>query len=416
MGRILAGMGSGVIVGLGLHALLGGPVGDWTRRHIVDGAFDVAGRLFLNAIQMLVVPLVTVSLISGVAGLGGPKRLGRIGSRVVALYLATTAAAISLALGLALLLRPGADGEPLATGEWTAPPPPPLTEVFAGLIPRNPIEAMAAGNMLQVIVVAMLAGAALAAVGPRAAAVRVWLEQVNEILLAMVSMVMRAAPLGVFALLARVFAVQGAGIAGRLLLYMATVVAALLVHLVIVHGGLIGLGARLSPIAFLRAFHPAMAVAFSTSSSNATLPVTLDVVERRMGVSGPLAAFALPLGATINMDGTAIMQGVATAFIAQVCGVNLGLRDALIVVLMATLASIGTAGVPGVGMVTLAMVLRQVGLPPEGIGLVLGVDRLLDMARTTVNVTGDAVVTLVVARQEGEIDLDRFHGRTGPGT
>jgi Na+/H+-dicarboxylate symporter len=383
----------------------------WIDTWLVSGGvLDIVGRLFFGAIQMLVVPLVLVSLICGVAGVGDLRRFGRIGGRVFGLYVATTAAAITLALGLALLVRPGA-GAAAAGAVWQAPPAPPLADVIVDLVPRNPFAAMASGNMLQVIVFALLAGAALAVTGSRAAGLRTLLEQTNEVLLAMVNLVMRAAPVGVFALIARVLAGQGIDVAGRLLLYMATVLGALALHVLIVYVGLLrGLG-RLSPAQFFRKLEPVLAVAFSTSSSNATLPVTLATVEHRMGVSRSVASFALPLGATINMDGTAIMQGVATAFIAQVYGVHLGVQQLVLVVLMATLASIGTAGVPGVGLVTLAMVLRQAGLPAEGIGLILGVDRILDMARTVVNVTGDAVVTVVVARAEGELDLERFNDR-----
>lgn len=411
--RILLGLVAGAGVGLVLNALrrAGPGAAAWIDTWLVSGGvLDIVGRLFFGAIQMLVVPLVLVSLICGVAGVGDLRRFGRIGGRVFGLYVATTAAAITLALGLALLVRPGA-GAAAAGAVWQAPPAPPLADVIVDLVPRNPFAAMASGNMLQVIVFALLAGAALAVTGSRAAGLRTLLEQTNEVLLAMVNLVMRAAPVGVFALIARVLAGQGIDVAGRLLLYMATVLGALALHVLIVYVGLLrGLG-RLSPAQFFRKLEPVLAVAFSTSSSNATLPVTLATVEHRMGVSRSVASFALPLGATINMDGTAIMQGVATAFIAQVYGVHLGVQQLVLVVLMATLASIGTAGVPGVGLVTLAMVLRQAGLPAEGIGLILGVDRILDMARTVVNVTGDAVVTVVVARAEGELDLERFNDR-----
>ena len=411
--RILAGLGAGAAAGLLLNAArrTGPGAAGWIDTWLVaGGALDIVGRLFFSAIQMLVVPLVLVSLVCGVAGVGDLRRFGRIGGKVLGLYIATTAAAISLAIGLALVIRPGAGANGGAGAvAWQAPPAPPLADTLAELVPKNPVAAMAAGNMLQVIVFALLAGAALAAAGSRAAGLRTLLEQANAVMLEMVNLVMLTAPVGVFALIARVLAVQGVDVAGRLALYMVTVLGALVLHVLVVYIGLLrGIG-RLSPARFFRKLEPVMAVAFSTSSSNATLPVTLETVEHRMGVRGSIASFSLPLGATINMDGTAIMQGVATVFIAQVYGVPLGLKDVVLVVLMATLASIGTAGVPGVGLVTLAMVLRQVGLPVEGIGLILGVDRLLDMTRTVVNVMGDAVVTAVVARGEGEMDLGRFN-------
>ncbi len=410
--RVLAGLGAGAAFGLVLNVLrrTGPGAAAWIDRWLVSGgALDIAGRLFFSAIQMLVVPLVLVSLVCGVAGVGDLRRFGRIGGKVLGLYLVTTAVAITLALGLALVVRPGACvAGGAAAAAWEAPPAPPLADVIVELVPKNPFAAMASGNMLQVIVFALLAGAALALAGARAAGLRALLDQANEVLLGMVGLIMRVAPVGVFALIAKVLAVQGIDVAGRLLLYMATVLGALALHVLVVYVGLLRGVGRLSPARFFRKMEPVLAVAFSTSSSNATLPVTLETVEHRMGVSGSIASFSLPLGATINMDGTAIMQGVATAFLSQVYGVHLGVQDLVLVVLMATLASIGTAGVPGVGMVTLAMVLRQVGLPVEGIGLILGVDRLLDMARTVVNVTGDAVVTVVVAHGEGEMDLHRF--------
>lgn len=414
--RVLAGMGLGAGAGLLLHAIrIRWPaVSPILDRHVVDGLFNVAGRLFVAAIQLLVVPFVLVSLSTGVAASGTVRRLGRIGARVFSLYIGTTVLAISFALGLAYAFGPGRGATPLElSGSLRDVAATPAGwEMVAELVPTNPIRAMADGRMLQVIVFALLIGATLVHMGARGARLRERLEDWNELLLAMVSLVMRAAPYGVFALIARSLATQGVAIAERLLAYMGTVLAALAIHVVVVYGMLIRGVARLPFGLFLRQFREVLLVAFGTSSSNATLPVTLDVLQSRVGVSRSVAAFAVPLGATINMDGTAIMQGVATVFVAQVYDIPFGWDAMLQVVAVATLASIGTAGVPGVGLVMLAMVFRQVGLPIEGIGLVLGVDRLLDMARTAVNVLGDGVVAVVVARAEGEFDEAVLRGES----
>ncbi|MCX7818252.1 MAG: dicarboxylate/amino acid:cation symporter [Kiritimatiellae bacterium] len=417
--RILMGMAWGAATGLLLHAVRARwpAIAPAMDRHVIGGMFDAVGRLFLSAIQLLVVPLALVSLSVGMAGAGSVRRLGRIGARVMGLYVGTTAVAVSLALLLAHVVGPGRGASrPAAVTAGQPGSAPSAWEMLGGLVPPNPVRAMAEGNMLQVIVLALLVGAALVQMGTRSGRLRERLEDWNDLLLAMVGLVMRAAPVGVFALIARVLAAQGPAVAGRLLAYMGTLLAALALHVAIVYGTLIRGLAKLPFGLFLRRFREALLVAFSTSSSNATLPVTLDVLQNRVGVSRSIAAFAVPLGATINMDGTAIMQGVATVFIAQVYGVPLGWNAAVQIVAVATLASIGTAGVPGVGLVMLAMVLRQVGLPLEGIGLVLGVDRLLDMARTAVNVLGDGVVATVVARLENELDESVLRGgaRTEP--
>ncbi len=406
--RILAGMGLGAVTGLLLHAARTGwpAIAPGLERHVIGGLLDAAGRLFLAGIQLMVVPLALVSLAVGVAGAGTVRRLGRMGGRVFGLYIGTTILAVSLALALAHVFGPGR-GAALADASGAprdVTSPPSGWEVVAELVPSNPIRAMAEGRMLQVIMLALLVGLALVHMGSRGGRLRERLEDWNDLLLAMVGLVMRAAPVGVFALIARTLAMQGFAAAGPLLAYMGTLLAALFLHVVLVYGSLIRGVARLPFGLFLLRFREALLVAFGTSSSNATLPVTLDVLQSRIGVSRSVAAFAVPLGATINMDGTAIMQGVATVFVAQVYGMPLGWEAALQVVAIATLASIGTAGVPGVGLVMLAMVFRQVGLPLEGIALVLGVDRLLDMARTVVNVLGDGVVATVVARLEGELD------------
>jgi len=409
----------GAAAGLVLHAVRttwpeAAPIVD---RHIVDGVLDVIGRLFLASIQLLVVPLALVSLAVGVAGAGTVRRLGRMGGRVFGFYIGTTVVAVSIALALANIVGPGRGAH--LTNASAVPcevaATPKGWDLIATLVPSNPFRAMVEGQMLQVIVLALLVGSALVQMGERASRLRARLEDWNDLLLGMVGLVMRAAPIGVCALIARTLAVQGVAVAGPLLAYLGTMFAVLVLHVGVVYGALVYAIARVPFGLFLSRFREVLLVAFGTASSNATLPVALEVLQSRVGVSRSVAAFALPLGATIHMDGTAIMQGVATMFVAQVYGISLDWIRALQVVAIATLASVGTAGVPGVGLVMLTMVFRQVGLPLEGIGLVLGVDRLVDMARTAVNVLGDGVVALVVARLEGELDEAALRGEVSGG-
>ena len=361
--------------------------------------------MFVSALKMMVVPLVFVSLVGGVTALGDLRALGRVGGKAVVLYLGTTAVAVSIALSLAVLAAPGEGfqgAEPMAQVELKDPPA--LEQVLIDLVPSNPVAAMANGSMLQVIVFALLFGVAVAAAGERGRHVLNFFNDLNAVIMRMVDLVMKLAPIGVFALIAKTFATQGADVLAPLFGYFLVVVGALLVHTLGTFSALLYLLGRLDPVTFYAKLRSVLAFAFSTASSNATIPVTLKTTEERLGVSNSVAAFTVPLGATINMDGTAIMQGVATVFIAEVYGVDLSLADYLAVVLTATLASVGTAGVPGVGLIMLAMVLGQVGLPVEGIALIIGVDRLLDMLRTATNVTGDCMVSCLVAKSEGALD------------
>jgi DAACS family dicarboxylate/amino acid:cation (Na+ or H+) symporter len=289
--------------------------------------------------------------------------------------------------------------------------PPALEQVLIDLVPSNPVAAMANGSMLQVIVFALLFGVAVAAAGERGRHVLNFFNDLNAVIMRMVDLVMKLAPIGVFALIAKTFATQGADVLAPLLGYFLVVVGALLVHTLGTFSAVLYLLGRLDPMIFYAKLRSVLAFAFSTASSNATIPVTLKTTEERLGVSNSVAAFTVPLGATINMDGTAIMQGVATVFIAEVYGVDLSLADYLTVILTATLASVGTAGVPGVGLIMLAMVLGQVGLPVEGIALIIGVDRLLDMLRTATNVTGDCMVTCLVAKSEGALDETVYYDK-----
>ena len=408
--QILIAMVAGAVLGILIH-LTAFDVA-FVQGVIVDGLFKVVGTIFVSALKMMVVPLVFVSLISGVTALGDLRALGRIGGKAIGLYLITTVIAISIALTLAVLVAPG-EGfdrtQPLT--EFKPEQAPPLEQVLIDLVPSNPVAAMASGSMLQIIVFALLFGIAIALAGEQGRHVLNFFNDLNVVIMRMVELVMKLAPFGVFALIARTFSTQGLDIIIPLFGYFMVVVGALLVHTFGIYPVLLGVLGRLAPLMFFRKLRPVLAFAFSTASSNATIPVTLRTVEERLGASNAIAAFTVPLGATINMDGTAIMQGVATIFIAEVYGVDLGLADYLTVILTATLASIGTAGVPGVGLIMLAMVLGQVGLPVEGIALIIGVDRLLDMLRTATNVTGDVVVTCLIAKSERVLDEGVYYDR-----
>lgn len=411
--NILIGMSLGIVIGSILHAV-GLASDNPIMVYLVSGLFDIGGKVFVISLKLLVVPLVFVSLACGASNLGDGATMGRIGGKTVALYLLTTAIAITLALTVARIVDPGTGIDLARQTAFTAPEAPSLKQVIIDIFPSNPFDAMAKGNMLQVIVFSILVGVAIAHCGEPGVRVKAMLEDWNAIVMRMVMMLMSVAPIGVFCLLVSLFADMGFTAIKDLLAYFLTVAGVLLLHFTLTYGVLIMFVARLSPIQFLKRIAPVMAYAFSTSSSNATLPMTLETVEHRLGVKNEVASFTVPLGATINMDGTAIMQGVATVFIAQAFNVDIGLTGYLMVILTATLASIGTAGVPGVGLIMLAMVLQQVGLPVEGIGLIIGVDRLLDMMRTAVNVTGDATVSTIVAKSEGKFDEEIFNSEDTP--
>lgn len=411
--RILTGMGLGLLLGLLINWLNQAsfmPVSlmEWLQWALIDGVLDVIGKIFIASLKLLVVPLVFVSLVCGCSSLGGNSRMGGMAVRTLALYMLTTAAAITLALLTANLLNPGIGMDMVSTAVFDPGARPSLKDVIINIFPTNPIQAMAEGNMLQIIVFSILMGVAISRCGETGKKVQQLFEQFNEVIMKMVVILMHLAPYGVFCMLTKLFASVGYSAIADLALYFFTVVLVLILHALGFYSLLLSLLTRLSPLAFFSNIRPAMLFAFSTSSSNATLPVTLNVAEKRLGVDNSVASFTLPLGATINMDGTAIMQGVATVFIAQAFNIDIGLTGYLLVILTATLASVGTAGVPGVGMITLAMVLQQVGLPVEGIALIIGVDRLLDMMRTAVNVAGDSMVSTVIANHEKLLDRKLF--------
>ena len=407
--KVLLGMLLGIVIGLFFNLSGLNAAGSFINEYIVNGLFHVVGKMFVNALKMLVVPLVFFSLICGVCGIGNIKLLGRVGGKAFVLYLMTTAVAIATAIIIAVSFGIGKGMNQATDATFAGKESPPLTEVFINIIPSNPVKSMAEGDMLPLIFFSILLGISMLMVGKKARSFVEGAEIANEIMMKMVSIVMAVAPYAVFALIAKAISELGIDLLASLAGYVGVLVAALLFHLFITLMFVLKIFSGLSPMMFLKKIRNVQVFAFSTASSNATIPVSMRTVTERLGVNNSVASFTVPFGATINMDGTAIMQGVATVFIANVYNVELGFAGYITVILMSVLASIGTAGVPGVGLIMLSMVFHQVGLPVEGIGLILGVDRLMDMIRTAVNVSGDAVVSSIVAKSEGKLNVSVYN-------
>lgn len=407
--RIFISLILGALVGVIMHYFV--PSGYIKDTVLVNGIFYVVGNGFLRLMQMLVVPLVFCSLVCGSAAIGDTKTLGKVGVKTLAFYLLTTALAVTVALSLANIINPGIGlkmEDIMAADNAAVTTEVSFADTLLNIIPKNPIQGLAEGNMLQIILFALIIGIILAKLGEKTAVVANFFSQFNEIMMEMTMMVMSLAPFGVFCLIAKTFSGIGFDAFIPLLKYMCGVLLALAVQCFVVYMIMLKLFTGLSPIRFIKKFFPVMAFAFSTATSNATIPLSIDTLAEKMGVSRRISSFTIPLGATINMDGTAIMQGVAVVFASQAFGIPLGIREYIMVIATATLASIGTAGVPSVGLITLSMVFNSVGLPIEGITLIMGIDRILDMARTAVNITGDAVCTTVVASQNKELDRNVF--------
>jgi len=408
--KILIGLILGVIIGIIANQLGVAP--------FFSTYIKPFGSAFIRLISMVVVPLVFASLLVGTASLNDIRKLGRIGGKTIGYYLCTTAIAIVIGLVLANIVKPGSGltketqdqllanySEEAQTKIDTALRKPGIAETFIDIIPGNPIRSLADGNMLQIIFFALVLGIAITLVPQeKGAPVIKFFDGVNEAMIKLVYIIMEFAPYGVFALIVSIIGEFGLGILGPLFKYSILVIIGLFLHIAITYTLALRLltKGKVSIAKFYRGIRPAQLIAFSSSSSSATLPVTMECVEQNIGISKEISSFVLPLGATINMDGTALYQGVAAVFIAQVFGMDLTVGQQLTIVLMATLASIGAAGVPGVGMITLTMVLKQIGIPLEGIALILGVDRILDMCRTIVNITGDATCATVVGFSEGQ--------------
>ena len=412
------GLSTQIFIALLIGALFGVVIHYWIPSSyikdtvIVEGVLYVVGQGFIRLMQMLVVPLVFCSLICGSMAIGDTKTLGKVGVKTIGFYLVTTALAVCVALGSALLINPGRGldmdavqkGTVSSTTEATS-----LVDTLLNIIPKNPIQSMANGDMLPIIVFALFVGIMLAKLGTRGSVVANFFSQFNDVMMEMTMAIMKVAPIGVFCLIARTFATVGFSAFAPMLQYMGNVTLALAIQCLVVYQILLFVFTRLNPFKFIKKFLPVMGFAFSTATSNATIPMSIDTLSKKMGVSKQISSFTIPLGATINMDGTSIMQGVAVVFIAQAYGIPLTMGNLATVVVTATLASIGTAGVPSVGLVTLAMVLNSVGLPTEGIALIMGIDRILDMIRTAVNITGDAVCTTIVCHQEGSLNREVFN-------
>ncbi len=405
--KILIGMLSGLIFG-SIISLLGLESNPFIKVYLVDGFLNIGGQIFISLLKLMVVPLVFFSLTSGVSSLDKDLSLGRIAGKTLGLYLITTAIAISIGLSIAFFLNPGNNLDLQTSTSLAIPESPNIKDIILNIIPSNPVQAMADGNMLQIIVFSILVGIAIRGLGDSVIIIKDVISNITDIVLKLVMYIINIAPYGVFCLMSVLFAEKGLTVLGDLSFYFFIVVSALLIHGFLTYSALLILFVKINPFSFFDKIKSLMLFAFSTSSSNATIPVTLKTVIDNIGVNRKVASFTVPLGATINMDGTAIMQGVATVFIANAYSIDLLLTDYLMVILTATLASIGTAGVPGVGLIMLAMVLNQVGLPVEGIGLIIGVDRLLDMLRTVVNVTGDSAVSTIVANSENQLERTKL--------
>ena len=386
------------------------PNGYFRDTVLVGGIFYVIGQGFIRLMQMLVVPLVFCSLVCGSMSIGDTKTLGKVGIKTVIFYLFTTAMAICIALGVASLINPGIgiSLESVKAADVTVAEPTSFADTLLNIIPKNPIGSMANGDMLPIIVFALFVGILLAKMGSKASTVSNFFSQFNDLMMEMTMAVMTIAPIGVFCLIAKTFSEIGFSAFLPMLKYMGAVILALAIQCFGSYQALLFVFTRLNPIRFIKKFVPVMMFAFTTATSNATIPMSIDTLNKKMGVSKKISSFTIPLGATVNMDGTSIMQGVAVIFIAQAYGIALTPSDMLTVIATATIASIGTAGVPSVGLVTLSMVLTSVGLPTEGIALIMGIDRILDMMRTAVNITGDAICTTIVAHQNKMLDRSVF--------
>ena len=371
--------------------------------------FSALGTIFISSLKLMVVPLVVFSLVTGVAQITDSSKLGSISIKAIFLYLATTSIAISLALFFSNFFNIGSGAGLISEAKFVTPTPPSLKEVFVNIFPTNPIAAMANGEMLQIIVFSLLVGLGVKSLSSSENLINFFVSG-NNLMLKIVELIIWFAPIGIFCLLTDIFSQIGFSIIYDLAGYFFLLIAVLMFHGIFVYSFFLYFFTGLNPIVFYSKLKEVILFAFSTSSSSATMPLTLKTAKDKLGVDQSVASFTIPLGATINMDGTAIMQGVATVFIAQVYGIDLTMTDFLTVILTATLASIGTAGVPGVGLIMLAMVLQQVGLPVEGIALIIGVDRLLDMVRTSVNVCGDSMIACLISSSENNLSQEIFYG------
>ncbi|MDX1367493.1 MAG: dicarboxylate/amino acid:cation symporter [Pseudomonas sp.] len=392
-----------IFIALALGLLLGVTLNQ-TGNSEYAASLKPIGDLFLNGIKMLIVPLIFISLVSGVTSLRDMSTIGRLSFKTLLLYLGTTAVAITIGLALAAIFQPGVGIDLGSAKAVTAAESPNLVATLVGLVPANPVAAFAQGNVLQIIVFAILFGLAITLAGDSAKPVKVFMDSLAEVFYKFTGIIISFAPYGVFALITWVAGTYGLELLAPLAKVIGVVYLGCLIHAAVVYSGLITFVARLNPVRYVQGVIEPAIVAFSSTSSAGTLPITMMSAERNLGVSRGVSSFVLPLGTTINMDGTALYQGVCALFVAQAYGIDLSFAQYATIVLTATLASIGTAGVPGAGLIMLSLVLTSVGLPLEGVAIIAGIDRVLDMARTSLNVVGDCAVAVLVAKSEGQLD------------
>lgn len=393
--KIFIGLLAGIAAGL---ALAGSP-------ELVNAYIAPIGTLFLNLIKMIIVPMVFASLVVGAASTEDVRKLGRIGGKTIAFYLVTTAIAVIIGLVLANVMQPGAGFTIPTDVVVEASDIPPLAQTILNIIPANPLNALVTGNMLQIITFALFLGVGVTMVGEKGQPFLIFFDSLAEIMYKITALIMNLAPYGIFGLITPVVAANGPSVLFPLLKVILAVYIGVILHALIVYSSIVKIFGKMNPMKFFKGIAPAATVAFSTASSAGTLPVTIKSARDNLGVPNDIASFVLPLGATINMDGTALYQGICALFVAQVYGLNLSLAQQATIVLTATLASIGTAGVPSAGFLMLTMVLTSVGLPLEGSALIAGIDRILDMARTTINIVGDAAVAVAVSATEEELNI-----------
>ena len=359
------------------------------------------GTIFINLIKMVIVPIVFTSLVVGMTSLGDLKKLGRIGIKTIFIYLFTTAIAIIIGFAVAGIIHPGIGLEMTAGDAVKVKEAPSIMQVFVAMVPTNPVASMAKADILPIIIFALFVGVGILQVGGKKSQLLIdWFDAAAEVSYKIINMVMQFAPIGVFCLLLPVVAENGPKVLLPLLSVIACMAFGSVIHAIAVYSSMARIWGNTSPLKFFRGMSEAILIAFTTCSSAATLPINMKNCQEKLGCSRDITSFVLPLGATINMDGTAIYMGVCSLFIANVYGIDLTMAQMGMIVLTGTLASIGTAGVPGAGLIMLSMVLLSVGLPMEGLALVAGIDRILDMFRTTVNITGDAAVTCVINETE----------------
>lgn len=407
---IIIGMVLGFIFGMIINLFIHDPfIKDVV---LMNNVFYLGGNGFLRLMKMLVVPLVFFSIVVGASSISDMKRLSKIGGSTILIYLFTTAVGVTIALFIAGIIQPGVGLDLVNISSSNVTVNQSMTDSILNIIPDNPVNSLASGDMLPIIIFAALVGLILAKLRDETKTVNKMFVEGDKIMMEMTAIVMKFAPIGVFCLMARTFGSLGFGAMVPLAKYCACLLLCLAIQLVVVYPSLLVAFTRLNPIKFFKKFLPVIIFAFP-STSTAAIPINLEKLSE-MGVSREVSSFTIPLGATINMDGTAIMQGVAVMFAAQAYGIDFGLSAIITVIFTAVMASIGTAAVPSAGMVTLTMVFTSVGLSPNVIGIIMGVDSILNMCRTAVNVTGDAICTIIVSFKNKAMDVDVFKDKKQP--